>query len=298
MTFLRVIILILTPTLCGFSDYAGFDRPTNYGGGGGYSFTGSPANHGMECTECHESVRTPKVSIISDPPGLFENGYETDIRYKILVNLLFETRGLENNGNCSQDNAACNRNLFVAEFVDLKGQKTGVLCPDTDAILNDQCESELGELTARTPNGNAIAGKSLKYPNVCDESSSETDTCIDLEALADQGLSPTEITQEIQKQVRGRTHWEFSWRSPPVGSSPVRFFLGLVDGDGGTRQDPDYADYYGDAVYMTARIIPRSDTLQSPALTEGNEGCGATPSLPNLLLIFLASVHVGRRRRA
>lgn len=294
MKFLRLLVLFLALPLLGFSDSASFDRPTNYGGAGGYTFTGSPANHGMTCTECHETLREPKVQIESDPPGLFENGYESNTRYRVFVDLLFETRGLEHNGQCGQGNAACNRNLFVAEFVDLTGATSGILCPDTDAILGDKCASDHGELTTRTPNGKAIAGQSLTYPAVCGDSLDERSDCIDVEGLAEEGLSPSEIAKMVLAEVRGRTHWEFSWRSPIVGTSPVRMYLGLVDGDGGTRWDSDYADYYGDAVYMTARLIPRSDTPVTNAATS-KDGCSSSTSIPGVMFVLLAYLLVRRR---
>jgi hypothetical protein len=250
----------------------------------------------MGCAECHESVREPKVRIESDPPGLFESGYESNMRYRIFVDLLFETRGLEHNGFCGQGTAACNRNLFVAEFVDLTGEISGILCPDTDPILGDKCESAHGEFTTKTPNNKSIAGQSLFYPPVCEGTPVDAENCFDVQKLAEAGFTPTQITQIVLAEVKGRTHWEFSWRSPAVGTSPVRFFLGLVDGDGGTRLDSDYADYYGDAVYMTARLIPRSDTLLSPGLTESNDGCSSPLWFPNLILVGLACLFVTRRR--
>jgi hypothetical protein len=45
-----------------------------------------------------------------------------------------------------------------------------------------------------------------------------------------------------------RTSWRFVWTAPPLGTGPVSFYVGMVDGDGASRTDVRTSDPLNDDV--------------------------------------------------
>ena len=283
------------PLLMGFSSDTTFDLEADLGGGGGYSYTGSPANHGMGCDQCHQgSVGGFTVALSSDPEGLFSTGYEPGQTYQIMVRLVGERHGLDRQGACAPLSGGCNRNAFVAEITDPAGSPRGVLCPAGFAMNADSsCSDESGNGTTLIANRHAIGGQSLAPPMDCAAAGAVPGECVDVAGLRAAGQTESEINLAFSAAVRGSTSWVREWRAPGAGNGSMHLWLGMVDGNGGTTIDPAYNDYAGDAVVMLHQeIAPAgSGTSTRPGCAGGGAG-GA-----GWWLGLLGAVGVAWRRR-
>ncbi|TNF35501.1 MAG: hypothetical protein EP329_06130 [Deltaproteobacteria bacterium] len=294
---LVLLALMLAPALVGFSSAPSFDLAADVGGGGGYTFTGSPVSHGMSCLECHQSDgRTPQAAVYvhAEPDTLFEEGYVAGQVYEITVHLTHEERGLDRNGGCTGGLAGCNRNLFVAELLDGGGTSAGVLCPDGIGFdAAGACEDQAGRRTSLLHGGAAVAGQSLVAPLDCSAAGAVPGACVDLVALQASGASQEQIAQAISEKVRGSTVWSFQWRAPDPPIGTIDLWLGAVDGDGGTTVDPRYADFAGDvAVVERFAIAPNGVSLGS-----SGGGCVGGGVGVGLWMLFVGLVGVRRLRR-
>lgn len=292
-----LLVLLAAPALFGFSSAASFDLEADVGGGGGYTFTGSPVNHGMSCLECHQrdgaAVRTG-VFLHSDPAGLFSEGYVPGQIYTVTVHLTGEDRGLARNGSCPVGAAGCNRNLFVAELLDAGGVATGTLCPDGIVYeAGGACADQSGARTTLLRDGRAVSGQSLAIPLDCGAPGAVAGLCVDIAGMQASGATQDQIAAAIGAQVRGSTVWAFQWRAPDQSVGTVDLWLGAVDGDGGTRVDPRYADYAGDVAVVERYAIPAFADAASPG--GGCVGGGAGAAL--WILTVMAAWVWGTRRR-
>ncbi len=264
------IVATLGLLLCGFSSSATFEADAMRGGGGGYLYTGSPQSHGMDCTNCHQgSSRSDGVTLWSEPAGLFETGYVADTTYVVHVKLDIERRGLTRQGACAHGLGGCNRNSFVAEWRDEAGAPAGTLCVDGATFGVAGCESDVGDETLLMAKGLAIGGHSQRKPRLC--GGAIASDCIDVAALKASGASDADVNAAIVAAVRGRVQWRFQWRPAASATGPIRLFLGLVDGDGGTSVDPHHNDYQGDDVLMVDRVLRRQGDAVAPS-----PGCSAS----------------------
>lgn len=266
----------LAPLLSGFSAGASFEASADVGGGGGYSFVGSSTSHGLDCASCHQSNATQgRLTLASNPPGLFDRGYVPGATYLVAVKLAEEVKGLERNGACQGEQGGCNRNGFVAEFLGPDGAPAGQLCTDSGQLLETGCDNDAGQETTLFGGARAVSGVSLEQPKLCDgAASAASGGCIDVAALQAAGKSKSEIDQVLLAAVRGRVSWHFRWRAPQ-GSAPVALHLGAVDGDGGVGSLPGLNDYYGDVVYAVHRSLPAQGADGQAAQDPAAAGCGA-----------------------
>ncbi len=261
-----------------FSSTSLFDAPTSVGGGAGYPFTGSPTSHSMSCATCHQgSVRDQEgVDLWSVPEGLFDVGYEPGQTYAIHVRLRQERRGLSNNHACAPEAGGCNRNGFVAEFLDAGHKPVGALCADGGTLGGDgSCSDSAGTTTTLLGAHTAISGNSLAQPAVCGNGVSQD--CVDVAGLTAAGKSQAEIHAALAAGVSGRTIWAFQWRAPAADVVAATLWLGAVDGDGGVSVDPAHNDFLGDEVLL----------LKTPLWARGHApaaaavgGCSSAPAAP------------------
>ncbi len=266
-----LVLLAAAPWLCGFSSVSMFEAAADHGGGGGYTFVGSPTSHDLDCTSCHQgSTAGGQLALASDPPGLFERGFVPGTTYAILVRLVAEVRGLDRNGTCQPDAGGCNRNGFVAEFLGGNHQPAGQLCSDTGQLSEQGCDSDSGAETTLFTGGRAVSGVSLQQPQAC--GGNLTSDCIDIQALIQAGKTQDEINQLLLASVKGRTSWHFLWKAP-LTTTAVAFHLGAVDGDGGTQVTPEHNDYFGDATYSVHRTL----YPEGMAPADQQAACGASP---------------------
>lgn len=302
MSRAAVLLFGLAPGLLGFSSATSFDLEADLGGGGGYTFTGSPVSHGMSCAVCHTGGEGTElaVSVYTDPPGLFTVGYVPGTVYQFVVRLGAEQRGLERQGACAAGAAGCNRNLFVAEFLTASGAVAGVVCPDDIAFdATGACTEEAGRRTTLLREGRAVAGQSLTPAKDCADPEAVASDCVDSAAMRAAGRSEAEIAAAFSAASRGSTVWRFQWRAPARAEGGLEVWVALVDGDGGVAPDPRYADTAHDAVVVrrfVAMPYGAAEGVLSP-------GCGG--AAPEALSGGLAAgvVVVGllawrRRRRA
>ena len=282
-------LLACAPILAGFSATSAFESSAEVGGGGGMAFTGSASSHGLSCKNCHQGTGAAGgVGLASVPPGLFSTGYVPDTVDRIAVRLQPERKGLDRNGKCVGHLGGCNRNAFVAEFLGKNAIPVGQLCTDSGVLGASGCDNESGTQTTLFSYGRAVGGISLKDPAIC--GGPVTADCVDVA-----GLSYDQAATAIGAAVTGRTAWEFQWRSPSDGQ-PVGFWLGVVDGDGGTRVTTDHNDYYGDDTYLISRTLWQNGHL--PAATAG--GCEAerTARWPAVAVAGWAFAFLAWRRRS
>lgn len=276
----------------GFSSDTTFDLEAELGGGGGYSYTGSPANHGMGCDQCHQGhVGGIDAELLSDPPGLFAQGWAPGQIYQIQVRLVGERFGLDRQGGCALELGGCNRNGFVAEVTDASGAPRGTLCPTGSLFQEDgSCADESGKNTTLIARRHAIGGQSLAAPIDCASPGARADECVDVAGLVAQGKSPEEIAAIVNAAVRGSTSWTMQWRAPGGGAGAVHLYLGMVDGDGGTTIDPAFNDYHGDAVLMAHLAIPAAGAGRS-----AGPGCGGGDVVAGPWWLVALGVIRGRR---
>jgi hypothetical protein len=266
-------VLCLAPLCAAFSSSAAFEMSSSVGGGDGVPYTGSSTGHGMDCMSCHQGTqRQAGIELTSVPAGLFEQGFVPGMMYAVTVRIAQETRGLARNGGCAEGQGGCNRNGFVAEWLGAGGSAAGTLCVDGAAITAGVCDSTSGAETTLFAAGAAVSGLSLQQPQMCD--SGHTQDCIDVPAMRAAGQSEADITKAVRAALQGRTNWTFQWLAPAQPDGPVSLYLGVVDGDGGTRVDPSHNDYYGDEVYMLQRTVYAEG--QAPPLPP--PGCSASPA--------------------
>ncbi|HIA00563.1 MAG TPA: hypothetical protein EYN66_01395 [Myxococcales bacterium] len=294
-----ILLLVLLFTLTGFSDPAVFDISADDGGGGGYTFTGSARSHGMSCTVCHQGVQaSSSVDFESTLPTLFTEGYVPGQIYELNVTLNNEQHGLDRNGMCANDNP-CNRNSFVLEMLGKDGKPVGRLCPKDGFSEDGNCSSDTANEISLIDGGNALVGDSLKAPKLCTPDLVDEE-CIDIVALRGQGRSEKEVNAIILAQVNGQTHWQFLWRAPLGDAGVVNFYLGLVDGDGGSSVDPAFGDYAGDSVTTIRGSLHPVGLVPNSSDADQAVGCGmlkkpvpitgAVAVLCALILVF-----IGRR---
>lgn len=297
-------LVALGPCLAGFSSTASFDMASALGGGDGKALTGSPTAHDMSCAMCHQgAVRTAGIRLGSVPSGLFSSGFTPGTVYTIEVAIENEARGLDRNGACADGRGGCNRNSFVAEWLDIANLPAGALCVDGGAFTKGGCDSASGAETTLFTSGKAISGLSQQQPRVCSDTVSGG--CIDVAALAQQGQSQEAINETIRQAVKGRVAWHFQWRAPTVAYGPVRLFLGVVDGDGGTAVDTDHNDYFGDDVYLIQREIRAAGAEAEPApacsatgaAARGGRAGSTAGGAAAALLVGLVTAAVARARR-
>ncbi|MFT7581695.1 MAG: MYXO-CTERM domain-containing protein, partial [Myxococcota bacterium] len=134
-------------------------------------------------------------------------------------------------------------------------------------------------------------------PALCNPLVEPTGPCIDLDAFVAAGYTQPQIDEYIAAEVRGAHRWAFRWRAP-MGSDPVELYLGVVDGDGGNRLDPAFADYQGDGVLMRQKTLWPTGSSTSdvkPAAVGCQAGIGGLPAA--LLLLLLAGLLTGLTRR-
>lgn len=261
--------LVLWPFLSGFSAGAMFETSADLGGGGGLTYTGSATAHGLTCSACHQGAAPAgSLKLQSAPAGLFDDGFEPGTTYTISVQLSPEQKGLARNGACEAEMGGCNRNGFVAEFLNGNGLPAGQLCVDGGKWTGQGCDSDAGKQTTLFAYARAVSGVSLQQPEVCAPGGPRraSSTCLDVDALLASGKTKAEVDQLLKSAVRGRTTWEFQWLAPQT-SGAVAFHLGAVDGDGGTTLSPNHNDYYGDDVYVVAKTLWRKGT--APAAEAG-----------------------------
>lgn len=260
------------PLLCGFSAGSSFETSADVGGGGGYTFVGSSTSHGLDCASCHQSTATSgRLSLASNPPGLFDRGFVPGTDYLVAVRLAQEVKGLDRNGACEAEQGGCNRNGFVAEFLGQNGQPTGQLCTDSGVLSDQGCDNDAGQQTTLFSGARAVSGVSLEQPTICGSGGGQDPPgCVDVAALQAAGKSQSEIDKILLSAVKGRTSWHFRWRAPQ-NSTPVAFHLGAVDGDGGVGTSPNLNDYNGDIVYAVHLSVPVEGSAAEPA-----PGCGAS----------------------
>lgn len=294
---LALLVAMMAPALVGFSAATTFDLDAHVGGGGGYTFTGSPVNHGMSCLECHQAngpTETTNVYLHAEPNTLFDQGYVAGQVYEIKVFLTDESRGLERNGGCLGGAAGCNQNGFVAEIVDGGGAPIGTLCPDGLTFdASGACSDESGGRTTLLHDRGAISGQSLTEPTDCSAPGAVAGQCVDIAGMQASGASQEQIAQAISQKVRGSTVWSFQWRAPDQPTGVLDLWLGAVDGDGGTTVDSRYADFAGDvAVVERFAIAPEGVSIggASGGCVGGGLGVG-------LWVVFVALVGVRRLRR-
>lgn len=289
--------------LSGFSSAATFELDAQEGGGGGYLYTGSPTSHGMGCAVCHQGGEGGvEVQLSSEPPGLFELGYEEGRVYTIALKLGGEQRGVARNGGCLADEGGCNRNLFLAEMLSDQGAPSGTLCADGGDLSQGACDVESGKETSIMLDGGAIAGHSLEVPTLCEGAGGGPPGCVDVATMQLAGLSGEQVAQAVRDRIKARVDWRFGWRAPKRSRARVHLYLGLVDGDGGTAIDPKFADYYGDATAMVHRVIPSTAALQE----EPEMSCTASPhgrpvpagAVAALWALSAAALVRARRRRS
>lgn len=293
---LPIALSVAWALLTGFSSDTTFDLGAEDGGGGGYSYTGSPANHGMGCDQCHQgNIGGIDAELSSSPPGLFTVGFEPGQTYLITVRLVGERFGLDRQGGCAPLRGGCNRNAFVAEITDAAGAPRGVLCPvGIDFTGDGSCGDESGPDTTLIAKRHAIGGRSLKAPVDCAAVGAVPGECIDVAAMLAAGRSADEINAAFNAAVRGSTTWAMQWRAPGTASGSLHLWLGVVDGDGGTRVDPTYNDYEGDGVRMVHAVIPAAGIGLSTGL-----GCGAGGTSASAWIAVFGAVGLawrGRRR--
>lgn len=266
----------VAPLLSGFSAGSSFETSADVGGGGGYTFVGSSTSHGLDCASCHQSNSTSgRLSLASNPPGLFDRGYVPGTSYLIAVRLAQEVKGLERNGACEAEQGGCNRNGFVAEFLGQNGQPIGQLCTDNGVLSDQGCDNDAGQETTLFSGARAVSGVSLEQPTICGSSAGQDPPgCVDVAALQAAGKSQSEIDKILVSAVKGRTSWHFRWQAPQNGT-PVAFHLGAVDGDGGIGTSPNLNDYNGDVVYAVHRAVP----VEGAAVEEA-ASCGAAGPRP------------------
>lgn len=293
---LVVGLAALAPWLCGFSAGASFESSAEVGGGGGYTFVGSPTSHGLDCSSCHQGAASAgRLTLASSPPGLFDRGYVPGTTYLVAVRLAEEVKGLERNGACAAGQGGCNRNGFVAEFLGPQGQPSGALCTDSGVLGAQGCDNDAGQETTLFAGARAVSGVSLAQPQLCSgDPARDPQGCVDVAALQAAGKSQGEIDAALAAAVKGRTSWHFRWRAPQ-GSAPVAFHLGAVDGDGGPGALPGLNDYYGDVVYAVHRTLPAEGSAAEP---EAGCAAGAAASPASAWPWAAALAALWARRRA
>lgn len=289
-------VALAWPLLSAFSSATSFDLEAELGGGGGYTYTGSPVSHGMTCATCHQNGGGDfTVELYSDPGGLLAVGYQPGQIYDITIKLVGERYGLDRQGSCAPHTGGCNRNAFVLDIVDAAGAAAGSLCPTRIAYAADgSCSEESGVGTTLLGGGGAIGGQSLTPPLDCAATGAVPGACVGVAGLRRQGKSDAEIYAAISAAVRGSTSWTFQWKAPAADEGDKHLYLGVVDGDGGTRVDPAYNDYYGDGVVLLDAVI-RGPSSPPPASSGCSAGGAAAPLGGLLALLALALEH--RRRR-
>ena len=275
--FAAIGLTAVGPLLCGFSAGSSFETSADVGGGGGYTFVGSSTSHGLDCASCHQSNATSgRLSLASNPPGLFDRGFVPGTNYLIAVRLAQEVKGLDRNGTCEAEQGGCNRNGFVAEFLGQNGQPIGQLCTDNGVLSDQGCDNDAGKETTLFSGAKAVSGVSLEQPTICSGSAGQDPPgCVDVAALQAAGKSQSEIDKILLSAVKGRTSWHFRWRAPQSGAA-VAFHLGAVDGDGGVGTSPNLNDYSGDVVYAVHRSVPVEGSAAEVAA-----GCGAARPRPS-----------------
>lgn len=295
-------LVLLAVGSAGFSSTSLFDEPSSVGGGGGYAFTGSPTSHSMSCATCHQgTTRSDGIDLWSVPEGLFDVGYEPGQTYEIHIRLRQEVRGLGNNHACAAESGGCNRNGFVAEFLDSTHAPVGALCADGGTLGSDgSCSDSAGATTTLLASHAAISGNSLAQPVVC--GNGVTTDCVDIAGMTAAGKSQAEINAALSAGVSGRTIWAFQWRAPGADVLATTMWLGAVDGDAGVSVDPAHNDFLGDEVLLVKQ--PLWARGHEPAAA-ASAACSARPraTAPNtgptvlvgLLLLSLGLVATQRR---
>lgn len=289
-------VALAWPLLTAFSSATSFDLEAEFGGGGGYTYTGSPLSHGMTCETCHQNGGGDfVVELYSNPGGLLSAGYQPGQIYQITVKLVGERYGLDKQGSCAPHLGGCNRNAFVLDIVDGQGTAAGTLCPSGVAYAADgSCSEESGVGTTLLGQRGAIGGQSLTAPLDCAATGAVPGQCVDVAGLRAAGKTDTEIYAAISAAVRGSTSWTFQWRAPASDEGDKHLYIGVVDGNGGTTVDPTYNDYFGDGVVMADAVVPSQSSVSST-----RPGCSAGGAATTVwgLLSGLAAMFLWRRRR-
>lgn len=261
-------------TAFAYSDPTTFSRDPSSdtaGGGGGFYFTGSPRQHGLDCAACH--IEGPEGTALrlsalldGEEAALFDRGYEPGRVYEVEVS--FDGDRLRREGECSMDEP-CDLNLFALEIVDDKGHAAGGLCPvrPGEASGPERC----GGCPVRRGSGTLVE-----------------DECSVV--LAD-GFDDTAMGFR-----NGATAFSFFWRAPGDDVGPLLLHVSGVDGRGPETPGGEVTSYLHDGV-VTLRLPLHSPTRM---LSEAS-GCACRAaqarhfdSLPWVLL----SLAVLRRRRA
>jgi hypothetical protein len=80
------VIASLTALVLAFASPGTFQRPADYGGGGGRLFTGSPSSK-WDCSVCHDIDETLSMGLTADPPELLTEGYSPGKTYTLTITI-------------------------------------------------------------------------------------------------------------------------------------------------------------------------------------------------------------------
>jgi hypothetical protein len=253
----------------------------------GLYFTGAPRFARQTCASCH--VGAPglaEIKLGADPASLFTDGYQPGQTYLLEVELLYESRGFEWNASpfCTEPPALgdhyayvqCNNNAFVLE-ADVGGAPlSNSFCGQGGPCAPTFCAGQ--------PNGDG----SCPTPAPDDESLVAPDGDAVFANRAHDPAMPKVVVRNDP------TRWHLWWRAP-LDDRPVTFYLGLVDGNGGTGTPDNDQDPYGDDTASAAIDVPRAG---APPPAGASAGCAVAARLPRtaaLVLGMVVALLLGRR---
>ena len=122
------VLAALAGDASAYHEVRSFPVSANFGGGGGYYYTGSPRFKGYACDLCHTGGEGRiAVEVRSDPAELLSAGvYTPGQTYRIDVALAGEHRGL---------GSAFNPNTFTAEVIDGQRAAAGAFGAGDDPVV-------------------------------------------------------------------------------------------------------------------------------------------------------------------
>jgi hypothetical protein len=139
----------LTALVLAFASPSSFQKPADYGGGGGRLFTGSPSSK-WDCSVCHDIDGTLTMGFAADPPELLTEGYTPGKMYTLTITL----------------NASPNAGAFGLEVTGRNGAAAGQLANvDIASLTADEACTRLGKTVDPVeirPGGTAAQSGSCK----------------------------------------------------------------------------------------------------------------------------------------
>lgn len=223
---LTLALCLLPAVGLAYSDATSFAKDPSVetsGGGGGLYFTGSPRQHGLQCSVCHingpEDLTLRLSALIGqDSAPLFQQGYQPGQVYEIEVE--FEGEDLAPAEGCEgATDEPCNINAFSFEVLDSAGQPAGTLCPV------DLMGGVPGCSACRVPRAQGALVQA------------------DCSVLLADGFDATAF-----RWHNGARAYSFFWRAPEQDIGALLTYVSAVDGRGQETEDGEVTSYLNDRV--------------------------------------------------